>query len=140
MYTTITPESEVHTSQTTKTVGAVKAPSKTPTKGATKTSKSSKGATMPVATLPDDYTRHDRAKLGLHAATGVPMHLALNSSAVSEATWRPLSQTLEVRYASGSRYRYIGVSKAVVRGLLAAPSKGRYLAKQVRPLPYQRLG
>lgn len=122
------------TSKTTATTKTAKT-SKTTKKAATK-----KAAPKPEPTLPDAYTLRDRARLRAHALSGLPLRLDLDSSAVCEAVWHPWAQTLAVRYADGSRYRYIGVGTAAVRGLIAAPSKGRYINNNVRSLlPYQRL-
>lgn len=47
---------------------------------------------------------------------------------------------LYVRFHNGSLYRYIHVPKSVYTDLLRAPSKGVYLARNVKgKYPYERL-
>lgn len=48
--------------------------------------------------------------------------------------------TLYVRFHSGSTYAYFNVPENVYNGLLAAPSKGKYLASVIKgSYTYQKL-
>lgn len=40
--------------------------------------------------------------------------------------------TLTVRFRRGTVYRYVAVPRAIVEGLLTAPSKGAYFTRRIR--------
>ena len=54
------------------------------------------------------------------------------SSANSSVGYDPESETLEVEFTSGAVYEYYGVPRKVFRSLMAAPSKGQFLAKRIK--------
>lgn len=56
----------------------------------------------------------------------------VDSSAISSVGYDPESETLEVEFTSGGIYEYHGVPRKVFRALMAAPSKGQFLAKRIR--------
>lgn len=56
----------------------------------------------------------------------------VDSSAISSVGYDPESETLEVEFTSGAVYEYHGVPRKVFRSLMAAPSKGQFLAKRIR--------
>jgi endoglucanase len=69
--------------------------------------------------------------------------IAVESSMIYSVAYDAVSQTLEVVFYSTGVYRYHGVPKSVYDGLMAAPSKGRYLREQVigqYPFEKVRLG
>ncbi|WP_442904895.1 KTSC domain-containing protein [Gordonibacter sp.] len=48
---------------------------------------------------------------------------------------------LYVRFNSGGTYRYEGVSELVYRGLMSAPSHGKYFHANIKGIyPYERIG
>lgn len=53
------------------------------------------------------------------------------SSMIRAAGYEEATQTLEVMFNSGKVYRYFQVPAAVYDGLIAAPSKGRYMQDYV---------
>ena len=49
--------------------------------------------------------------------------------------------TLYIRFNSGGTYRYSGVPESVYRGLMSAPSHGRYFHANIKGCyPYARVG
>jgi hypothetical protein len=57
-----------------------------------------------------------------------------NSRAVAQADYDPMSRQLIIQYREGlKRYTYFNVPAYVYEGLLAAPSKGRYVDTQIKP-------
>lgn len=58
--------------------------------------------------------------------------LAVTSSNLRSVGYDAAAQTLEVEFKDGSIYHYYGVPERVYQGLLAAGSKGGYLADQVK--------
>jgi hypothetical protein len=57
---------------------------------------------------------------------------SVSSSAISSVGYDPKSRTLEVEFTSGGVYDYSEVPKKVYESLMAAPSKGRFLAQRIR--------
>jgi hypothetical protein len=55
----------------------------------------------------------------------------VDSTLLEAAGYDAAMQELEVVFASGKTYRYIGVPRSVYTDLLAAESKGRYLHAKV---------
>ncbi len=56
----------------------------------------------------------------------------VESSAISSVGFDPVSQTLEVEFRRGQRvYRFFGVPEFLFRGLLAAKSKGHFVATRI---------
>ncbi len=67
-------------------------------------------------------------------------HVSVVSSTLASVGYAPRTRTLEVRFTSGSVYRYFGVSRRVYAELLAASSKGAYFNRHIRDrFPYARL-
>lgn len=51
------------------------------------------------------------------------------------------SRTLFVSFLKGGTYSYSGVPESVYRGLMNAPSKGKYFAANIKKsYPYRRIG
>lgn len=56
----------------------------------------------------------------------------VQSSNVRSVGYDPASQVLEVEFHDGSVYQYRGVPSTVHAGLMAAPSKGKYLHEHIK--------
>lgn len=56
----------------------------------------------------------------------------LESSAVNSVGYDPRTKALDVEFAGGAVYRYAPVPDRVVRQLLRAPSKGRFVNARIR--------
>ena len=66
--------------------------------------------------------------------------LTTDSSSISSVAYAPRSQTLDVHFTNGAAYRYFDVPPTTYDEMLAAPSKGRYFHRAVRPVfAYQRI-
>lgn len=59
--------------------------------------------------------------------------LPVESSAVESVGYDPRTRTLEVEYASGGVYRYVGVPLRAYELLLRAESIGGYVNRRVKP-------
>jgi len=59
--------------------------------------------------------------------------LPVASSAVESVGYDPRTRTLEVEYAGGSVYRYLGVPPREHETLLRADSIGAYVNRRVKP-------
>jgi len=57
----------------------------------------------------------------------------VNSSAVRSVGYDRQTQTLEVEFASGEVYRYLGVEYFVSLALLRSDSLGRFVNERVKP-------
>jgi hypothetical protein len=57
---------------------------------------------------------------------------SVSSSSVASVGYDPKSQTLELEFHSGSVYEYHEVPPETFRDLMAAPSKGRFFASEIR--------
>ena len=56
----------------------------------------------------------------------------VDSSAISSIGFDPISRTLETEFRRGQRvYRFFGVPELLFRGLLAAKSKGHFVATRI---------
>lgn len=55
-----------------------------------------------------------------------------DSSTIAAIRYDPRTELLDIRFTSGSVYRYEGVPEFVYRALLRADSKGRYFNEIVR--------
>lgn len=60
-------------------------------------------------------------------------HTPVESSNVKSIGYDPESQTLEVAFASGGIYRYANVPAVEHHNLMAASSKGGFLAARIKP-------
>lgn len=58
------------------------------------------------------------------------------SSNVAEVGYDLETETLEVAFIKGGIYQYLGVPLSVYRGLLDAPSVGRYLNINIKKADY----
>ncbi len=58
---------------------------------------------------------------------------AVDSTAIMSIDYDPPSRVLFVRFVDGDLYAYFGVPRSTYDAFLAAESKGRFLAEQVRP-------
>lgn len=62
------------------------------------------------------------------------------SSQVSSIGYDPKSETLEVEFNQGAVYQYSGVPERVFAELMASPSKGQFLNRNVKDLyPFERV-
>jgi len=62
------------------------------------------------------------------------MHrLSVESSAIESVGYDPRTRTLEVEFASGSVYRYLGVPPREYETLRAAGSLGAYVNGRIKP-------
>jgi hypothetical protein len=51
------------------------------------------------------------------------------------------SETLEIEFQNGSVYQYYNVSSMIYEAFMAAPSKGQFLAFQIKnQFPFSRVG
>jgi lysyl-tRNA synthetase class 2 len=57
----------------------------------------------------------------------------LDSSAIARAAYDEAAMTLDLWYKGGDRYRYFGVPEAVFDTLLAAPSAGEFVNREIKP-------
>jgi lysyl-tRNA synthetase class 2 len=63
-----------------------------------------------------------------------------DSAAIRGIHYNPVRQRLVVRFVDGDEYAYVGVPGEVHRLFVAADSKGRFFAYQIRGrYPYNRL-
>ena len=63
------------------------------------------------------------------------------SSDLSSVGYDAASRTLYVRFHKGGTYSYSNVPEGVYRGLMNAPSKGRYFRENIRTTyAYRRIG
>ena len=56
----------------------------------------------------------------------------VDSTAIDEVAYDAASRHLKIRFVHGGRYTYLNVPPRVARGLLAAPSHGRYFHDHIR--------
>jgi lysyl-tRNA synthetase class 2 len=56
-----------------------------------------------------------------------------DSSAIARAAYEPTAATLDLWYRGGDRYRYFEVPEAIYDDLLAAPSAGEFVNRQIKP-------
>ncbi len=63
------------------------------------------------------------------------------STSIASIGYDEPSQTLEIEFISGTVYQYYNVNKNIYDALMAAPSKGKFFAHQIRSaFPYSRVG
>lgn len=64
----------------------------------------------------------------------------VSSSNIVSVGYDSTSETLEVEFQNGSVYQYYNVSQSTYDELMAAPSKGKFLAYQIKNFfPYSRV-
>ncbi len=64
----------------------------------------------------------------------------VHSSSIAAAGYDPKRRILRIRFIGGDAYDYLRVPMAVFRELLDAPSKGRFVNRQIKPhYAYRRL-
>ncbi len=56
----------------------------------------------------------------------------VTSSNVASVGYSRQLRALEIEFTRGAVYRFLDVPSAVHRGLIASPSKGRFIAEQIR--------
>ncbi len=62
------------------------------------------------------------------------------SSNIVSAGYEASSETLEIEFASGSVYQYYNVPQSIYDQFIAAPSKGCFLASQIKDrFPYAKV-
>ena len=59
--------------------------------------------------------------------------IPVSSSSVRAVGFNADYNVLEVEFQNGRIYRYYGVPASIYKGLLAAPSKGRYVNERIIP-------
>ena len=65
----------------------------------------------------------------------------ISSSNVVSVGYDPASETLEVEFSNGSVYQYYNVNQNIYDQFMMAPSKGQFLAYQIKNFfPYSRVG
>ena len=65
----------------------------------------------------------------------------VSSSNIVSVGYDPGSETLEVEFQNGGIYQYYNVNKGIYDELMNAPSKGKFLAYQIKNIfPYSRVG
>ncbi len=65
----------------------------------------------------------------------------VQSSNVISIGYQETAQTLEVEFKGGSVYQYYNVPKTIYDQLMQAPSKGQFLAHQIKDrFPFARVG
>jgi hypothetical protein len=57
----------------------------------------------------------------------------IESSNIQDAGFDAATGTLEITFRSGKRYRYHGVSPERFSEFMAAPSKGSFFAREIKP-------
>ena len=57
----------------------------------------------------------------------------LSSSAVERARYDEESRTLDIWYSGGDRYSYLDVPREAYDALLAAPSIGAFVNREIKP-------
>lgn len=61
------------------------------------------------------------------------------SSNLESGAYDPAAKVLIVRFKNGRAYKYTEVSPEIFADLMAAESAGSFLARQIRPLPNERI-
>jgi lysyl-tRNA synthetase class 2 len=56
-----------------------------------------------------------------------------DSSAIGRAAYDPDAETLDLWYRGGDRYRYFDVPEPMFDALLAAPSAGEFVNREIKP-------
>jgi hypothetical protein len=64
-------------------------------------------------------------------------YVSVDSSTVDAVAYDEASSMLGVRFKSGGEYEYFGVPESVYRGILAAPSAGKYFQTHVKNAGYR---
>ena len=64
--------------------------------------------------------------------SGLRVH-EFDSSAIARAAYDAAAATLDLWYRGGDRYRYFEVPEAVYEDLLAAPSAGEFVNREIKP-------
>jgi hypothetical protein len=65
----------------------------------------------------------------------------VSSSNIVSAGYDPTTETLEVEFQNGSVYQYYNVSQSVYEEFKNTPSKGKFIAYQIKnSYPYSRVG
>ena len=64
--------------------------------------------------------------------SGLRVH-EFGSSAIDRAAYDSAAETLDLWYRGGDRYRYFEVPEAVYEDLLAAPSAGEFVNREIKP-------
>jgi hypothetical protein len=64
----------------------------------------------------------------------------VSSSNIVSAGYDEENQTLEIEFRDGSVYQYYNIGKAVYDQFITSPSKGQFLAYQIKNVfPYSRV-
>jgi KTSC domain len=61
------------------------------------------------------------------------IHQPVKSSNIASIGHDPASDTLHVKFLNGGHYAYHGVDRTVYMRMHAAPSKGKFLHKWIKP-------
>lgn len=62
-----------------------------------------------------------------------PLSATFDSSAIRRAAYHPDRSVLDIWYEGGDRYSYFDVSLRTYEELLAAPSAGEYVNREIKP-------
>ena len=57
----------------------------------------------------------------------------LTSQVLESVGYKPETRTLEVEFKENGVYRYFGVPEKIYREMMAAPSRGAYFNKNIKP-------
>ena len=64
----------------------------------------------------------------------------VSSSSIVSVGYDPATETLEIEFDSGAVYQYYNESQSIYEELMGAPSKGKFLAYQIKNFfPYSRV-
>jgi hypothetical protein len=64
--------------------------------------------------------------------SGLRIH-EFDSSAIARAAYDGAAATLDLWYRGGDRYRYFDMPEAIFDDLLAAPSTGEFVNREIKP-------
>ena len=64
--------------------------------------------------------------------SGLRVH-DFDSSAIARAAYDAAAATLDLWYRGGDRYRYFQVPGSIYEALLAAPSAGEFVNREIKP-------
>lgn len=64
----------------------------------------------------------------------------VSSSSIVSVGYDPATETLEIEFNSGAVYQYYNVIQSIYEELMGSPSKGKFLAYQIKNFfPYSRV-
>jgi lysyl-tRNA synthetase class 2 len=66
------------------------------------------------------------------SADRAPQWVPVSSSHLSEIMYDPEARTLGIRFQNGAEYTFENVEPDIARGLVSAPSPGRYFNRYIK--------